>query len=77
MFEIRHCHYCIVNASANISALFLIRKSIYVVLRRNRSMSSGAVSWELCVLYSGLYSSLVSSLGAAPITVLSSHVAER
>ena len=79
MFEIRHCHYCSVDAHANISALFLIRKSIYVVLRRKKSRSSRAVSGAAVstnVLYTGLYSCLVSSLGADPLTVLFNHVVE-
>ena len=73
MFEIGHCHYCSVDAPAYISALFLIRKWICVVLGRKRLRSSRAA---VCthVLYTGLYSCLVSSLGANPFTVLFSHV---
>ena len=79
MFEIHHCHYCSVDAHANISVLLLIRKWISVVLRRNRSRCFWAVSGAaVCthVLYTELYSCLVSSLGADPFTVLFSHVVE-
>ena len=36
MFEIRHCHYCSVDAHAKISALFLIMKWICVVGARGQ-----------------------------------------
>ena len=78
MFEIRYCHYCSVDAHANISALFLFRKWICVVLR-NRFRSSGAVSGSaVCthVLYTGLHSCLISSLGGEPFTLLFSHAVE-
>ena len=62
-----------------VSVLFLIRKLICVVLRRNRSSSSGAVLGEsVCthVLYSGLYSCLIRGLGADPLTELFIHLVE-
>ena len=48
-----------------------------VVLRRNR-LRSLLVGTVVCtnVLYTGVYSCLVSSLGADPFTVLLIHVAE-
>ena len=80
MFEIRHCHYCSVDTHANISALFLIRKLIFVVLRKNRARRWGPVPGQLCVctpeLYTGLYICLVRSMGADPFTVMFSHIAE-
>ena len=51
MFEIRHYHYCVVNAHAKISALFLITKWVCVVAAR----------WQLCVhLYCTLDCTVVS-----------------
>ena len=61
-YQICHFPYCRVDAHANVCALFLIRKWICVVLRRNRSRSSGAVSQAaVCThgLYTGLYNCLV------------------
>ena len=78
-YQIHHFPYCRVDAHANVCALFLIRRWICVDLRRNRSRSSGAVlGVAVCahVLYTGLYSRLVSSLGSDPFTVLFSHVVE-
>ena len=79
MFKIFNCHYCSVNAPANISALFLNRKWIIVILRRNSSRRSGQY-WGVAVcsqvLHAGLHSCLVLSLGADLLTVVSIHVLE-
>ena len=73
MFEICHCHYCSDDAHAqNICSILDYEVDLCC-------WSSGAVSGAaVCtpVLYTGLYSCLVSSLGADPFTVLFSHVVE-
>ena len=73
MFEIRHCHYCSVDAHTKSSDLFLFMKWICVV------GAWGQYRGQLCVhLYYalGLYSCLICSLGADSFTVLFSHVVE-
>ena len=42
MFDKHHCPYCSVDTHAKMSALFLIKKWISVVLRINRARSLGA-----------------------------------
>ena len=74
MFEIRHCHYCSVDAHAKISVLFLIMKWICVVWARGSIGGSCVYTWT--GHWTALISCLVSSLGVDPLTVLFSHVVE-
>ena len=76
---IHHCHKCSVDTHANISALFLILGSGSVLFLGDTGRGARGL---LCVsMYCTLdctvvYSCLVSSLGADPLPVLSSHVVE-
>ena len=71
MFEICHCHNSSVNAHAHFSAIFLIRKWICVVLRRNKWWSLGQYWGLLCLhIYYTLDCTVVLSVAWVLIDLL-------